>query len=69
MKNVNDRIWAVYCRTRRRTRWQYARYYGRYETVEQAIERVKEEFEDPVEYRLENKSNGDILIGYAYYND
>ena len=62
---MENRVWALYCRVNRRIRWEYATYCGRWETVERALAEVKDRYDDPVEYRIENKTTNDVLIGYA----
>ena len=49
-----EKIYCVYARKNRRVKWRYAEYGGRYETVEKAIEAVREHFGDErVEYLVE----------------
>lgn len=63
-----DRIYCIYVRTNRRTKWQYAEYGGRYETVEKAIEKMIEHMGDtPYEYRIENM-NDDEVVATGFMN-
>ena len=66
MKNYEERRYAVYARTNRRTKWQYATYCGRWETIERAIKEVKARYSEEVEYRIEDICGEDVLIGTAY---
>lgn len=50
-----DRIYIAYYRTNRRVRWDYAEYAGRWETLERAIEEVRERLNGQRgEYRIVN---------------
>ena len=59
-------IYALYVRTNRRVKWQYAEYGGRYETLEQAIDAAKKHFgKTPFEYRIENIDTDEITTGFV----
>ena len=61
-----NRIYALYVRTNRRVKWQYAEYGGRYETEEQAIDAAKKHFGDtPFEYSIENIDTDEITTGFV----
>lgn len=48
------RIWCLYIRTDRRTKWQYSTFGGRWHSVEEAISVAKERMGNtPFEYRIE----------------
>ena len=60
-----DRIYSVYVRKSRYVAWKYAEYCGRYETVEQAINAVKERFEEePVEYLIQTLNCEIVAQGF-----
>ena len=64
-----NRIYALYVRTNRRVKWQYAEYGGRYETIEQAIDADKKHFrETPFEYSIENIDTDEITTGFVNWN-
>ena len=56
------RIYAVWARTNRRVRWQYADFCGRYESIDEAIKAVKERYSEEVEYMIENLATGEKEI-------
>ena len=61
-----DKTKAIYVRTNRRVKWQYAEYGGRFTTANEAIERAKERFEDhPFEYLIEDMITGENVTGFA----
>lgn len=58
-----DRIYAIYCRTNRRVKWQYAEYGGRYRTPEEAIEAAKMHYGDRAfEYMIENPFSDEFEV-------
>lgn len=62
-----ERIYNIYCRTNRNIKWRYAEYGGRYETVEKAIEKAKEHYEEKTEYIVEDMKGN--LIATGFIND
>lgn len=55
------RIYVLYTRTNRRVKWQYAKYGGRYESIEEAITAAKQHYGDtPFEYQIENMETDEI---------
>jgi hypothetical protein len=64
-----DRIYCIYVRTNRRTKWQYAEYGGRWETVEKAIEKMIERMGDAsYEYRITTIDGEIIKTGFMNWN-
>ena len=60
-----DKIYCLYVRTNRRVKWRYAEYGGRYETVEKAIDAVKERFKNErVEYLIESLDDDSSVQGF-----
>jgi len=60
----NERRFAVYYRTNRRTQWRYATYAGRWESLERAIAEAKDRLAKQVgEYRIEDASTDNIHTG------
>ena len=60
-----DRIYCVYARKSRYVKWRYAEYGGRYETVEKAVEAVKEHFgNERVEYLIETLDGEKMAQGF-----
>lgn len=55
-----NRVFAVYVRTNRRVRWQFAEYCGRWESLERAISEAKARTHGTFEYRIEDMSTGKI---------
>lgn len=60
-----ERKYCIYCRTNRRTKWRYAEYGGRYETVEQAIEKAKEHYTEKAEYIVEDMDGNLVATGFV----
>lgn len=61
----DNRSKATYARVNRRVRWCYAEWCGRWATVEEAIESVKEHFPGQrVEYRIEDRATDEVITGY-----
>ena len=60
-----ERIYSIYCRTNRRTKWRYAEYGGRYETVEKAIEEAKKHYTEKAEYIVEDMEGNLIATGFV----
>lgn len=56
-----DRVYAIYTRTNRRVRWQYADYQGRQETPEKAVEVATERITEPFEYWIEDITTGEMV--------
>lgn len=49
-----NRVYAIYCRTNRRVKWEYSAYCGRWETKEEALQKVKDFYGDqPFEYLIQ----------------
>ena len=56
--------YAVYCRTNRHVKWRFATYAGSYETIEAAIESIKEHLPDQsFQYLAEDTETGKEIIG------
>lgn len=56
--------YVVYCRTNRRVKWQYATYAGCFDTIEAAIERIKEHLPDQaVQYLAQDTETGEEIVG------
>lgn len=56
--------YAVYCRTNRHVKWQYAKYAGCYSTVEAAIENIKKHLPgQSVQYLVQDTETGEETIG------
>ena len=60
-----ERKYCLYCRTNRRTKWRYAEYGGRYETVEKAIEKAKEHYTEKTEYIVEDMYGNLVATGFV----
>lgn len=60
-----ERIYCIYCRTNRRTKWRYAEYGGRYATVEEAIEKAKEHYTEKAEYIVEDMDGNLMATGFV----
>ena len=64
-----DRIYCVYVRTNRRTKWQYAEYGGRYETIEKAIEVAKNHMgATPFEYQIQTLDGEVVATDLVNWN-
>lgn len=62
---TDNRSKCTYARTNRRVRWKYAEWCGRWETVDEAIARVKEIFPgQKVEYKIEDRATDDVITGF-----
>jgi hypothetical protein len=60
-----NKIYCLYVRKNRRVKWRYAEYGGRYETIEKAIDAVKEHFPgERVEYLIENLDSDETIQGF-----
>lgn len=56
--------YAVYCRTNRRVKWQYSTYAGGFETIEKAVESIREHLPNQtVQYLAEDTETGEEIIG------
>ena len=56
--------YAVYCRTNRRVKWQFAKYVGCFDTVEAAVESIKEHLPgQAVQYLVQDDETGEENIG------
>ena len=63
---MNGRTYAIYVRTNRRVKWQYAEYRGRWSSVEEAIEEAKSLMNgEPFEYRVENIGTDEVFTGFV----
>ena len=63
---MNGRTYAIYVRTNRRVRWQYAEYCGRWSSVEEAVEEAKARMNgEPFEYRVQNIGTDEVFTGFA----
>lgn len=62
-----ERKYCIYCRTNRRVKWIYAEYGGRYETVEQAIQKAKDHYHEKAEYIVEDMDGN--LVATGFLND
>lgn len=61
-----DRIMIARARVNRRVRWPYAEYCGRWKTVEEAVEHVREYAAGRrAEYQIENMMSGEIVTGFV----
>ena len=58
-----NRIYAVYVRTNHHVQWRYAKYCGRWETVEKAIEVARERTAAPFQYIVEEMGAGIVAKG------
>lgn len=65
----DDRNYVSYYRTNRRCKWKYAEYAGRWETIEKAIQKIKDKVGDtPVEYRIEDMFDDDKIVAIGFIN-
>lgn len=56
--------YAVYCRTNRRVKWQYATYAGSFDTIEAAIEDIKKHLPgQSFQYLAEDTETGEEIVG------
>lgn len=56
-------------RTNRRVKWEYAEYCGRYETVEEALEAVKEHYGDqPLEWLIKDLDTDEVTTGFMNWD-
>lgn len=57
--------YAVYCRTNRRVKWQYAMFAGCYKTITEAIAHIKIHYPDGTlfEYLAQDTETGEEIIG------
>lgn len=61
-----NRIHAIYVRENRRTRWEYAEYCGRWETVERAVEEATKRYGDrPFEYLIVTLGGDEEVTGFV----
>lgn len=61
--NERERTYAIYIRTNKRVRWQYARYEGRWATPEEAVAAAKERHPNvSFEYQIEQLGNRENII-------
>ena len=62
---MTDRMWKINTRTSRHIQWKYSNYNGRYSTVEECMNRIKEDCgNNPVEYNIENIITGEVITGF-----
>jgi hypothetical protein len=67
--NEQERTYAIYIRTNKRVRWQYARYEGRWATPEEAVAAAKERHLDiNFEYLIENITVKETFTGEVKAN-
>ena len=54
LKIKDDRVFTLYYKQNKRTKWKYANYGGRYKSINDAIKTLKEHIKGQVEYYIED---------------
>lgn len=63
---TTDRTKAIYVRSNRRVRWQYADYCGRWESADRALNEAKGQYAGQhFEYRIEDICTGEVVTGFV----
>lgn len=62
----DERRYALYCRTNRHVKWQFAQYAGRFCTIEEGIENIKQHLPgQSFQYLAQDTETGKETIGTA----
>ena len=61
-EDMEIKKYAIHSRTSRRTKWQYAEYGGRYESVDEALTAAEQHYGIvPFEYQIEDITTGEMV--------
>ena len=60
-----DRVYVAYARENRHVRWCYADYCGRWATMDEAIQKVKDMYDNSVEYMIFNMETDETVRGFT----
>lgn len=60
----NAKKYAIYCRTNRRVKWQYSKYAGCFDSIEEGIESIKTHLPgQSFQYLAQDMDTGEEIIG------